>query len=98
MVSRFKDFESQAQAALMGSIGGMRGWLENGIINMDYALIRQPFERARNPRAFANRGRAWTIRDGVETPLVLGITYEIPVAEYRPTPPVLITTLDDPLA
>ena len=59
-------------------------------------LIRKPFEGARNPRTSAQRGGAWTIREGLESPFVLGITREIPIKEYRPHHQVF-TTLDDPI-
>lgn len=92
----FHKLQSQAQAALLDSIGGASGWFKKGIVEMDCTLLRQAFERARNPTAYAQRGTAWTIRDGVEAPLILGITREIPIAEYQPTAP-MIATLDDPL-
>ena len=44
-------------------------------------LLRMPATRAR----FAQKGDAWSIRDGVESPLVLAITHEIAVADYRPS-------------
>jgi hypothetical protein len=92
----FHKIQSASQAQLLDSVGGPRGWLSNGVIKMEGTLLRKPFERARNPCAFAQRGAAWTIRDGVETPLVLGITHEIPVAEYK-AQHFIFTTLDDPV-
>ena len=93
----FQKIQSASQAALLDSVGGPRGWLRNGVIKMEGTLLRKPFERARNPRPSAQRGAAWTIREGLESPLVLGITREIAVADYKPSPPVVMTTLDDPL-
>lgn len=92
----FERFQSKAQAELLASVGGPAGWIRNGVASIEYSLIRHAFERAPNPRAYAQRGAAWTIRDGLESPIVLGITYEIPLAEYRAMPPV-VRTLDDPL-
>ena len=90
----FEQFQSESQAAMHASFGGQRGWWGNGIIKITYTFMRKPLERARNPRAFAQRGVAWTIRDCVETPMVLGITHEIPITDYVPNDFVL-TTLDD---
>ena len=92
----FRKFESQSQAALMDSIGGPRGWLRNGVATIDFTLVRHAFERASNPHPYAQRGAAWTIRDGVEAPLVLGITHEIPMSAYKPQ--FIFRTLDDPLS
>ncbi|KAB2910870.1 MAG: helix-turn-helix transcriptional regulator [Hyphomicrobiaceae bacterium] len=94
----FHKLQSQSQAALVDAIGGPAGWFRNGIVKMECVLVRRAFERAPNPRAYAQQGAAWTIREGLESPLVLGIMREIPVAEYKALPPVLITTLDDPVA
>lgn len=91
----FERLQSASQAALLDNIGGPRGWFRNGVIRSEGTLLRKPYERARNTRASAQRGGAWTIRDGVETPLVLGITREIPIEEYKPH--FLFATLDDPL-
>jgi PAS domain-containing protein len=90
----FQRFQSQSQVALLDSIGGPRGWFTNGVKSVEVMLLRRPFERARNPRASAQQGAAWTIRDGVDAPLVLGITHEIPIADYRPKP-FTFTTFDD---
>jgi hypothetical protein len=60
---------------------------------MEGTLLRKPFEKARNPRAFAQKGHAWSIRDGVESPLVLAITHEIAAADYKPS--CSFITLDD---
>jgi len=90
----FYKLQSQSQAALLESVGGPRGWFRNGILRTECMLLRKPFERARNPRASAQRGGAWTIREGLDSPLVLGITQEIPIEEYRPHHHVF-TTLDD---
>jgi len=92
----FESIQSESQAALLASFGGQRGWWNNGIIKVEHTLVRKPFERARNPHAYAQRGTAWTIRDGVETPMVLGITREIPMSEYKPEH-FVFTTRDDPL-
>lgn len=92
----FERFQSNSQAKLVESLGGAAGWFRNGIARMECSLLRHAFERAPNPRAYAQRGVAWTIRDGLESPMVLAITYEIPLADYSPTPPV-IKTLDDPV-
>jgi transcriptional regulator with XRE-family HTH domain len=92
----FEKFQSSSQAALIESLGGPTGWFRNGIARMDCSLLRRAFERAPNPRAYAQRGVAWTIRDGLESPMVLAITYEIPLADYSPMPPV-VKTLDDPV-
>jgi len=91
----FERIQSQSQAALLAAIGGPRGWFRNGVIKSEGTLLRRPYERARNIHASAQRGGAWTIRDGVETPLVLGITREIPLDAYQPH--FAFTTLDDPL-
>jgi DNA-binding XRE family transcriptional regulator len=91
----FERLQSESQAALLENIGGPRGWIRNGVVRSEGTLLRKPYERARNDRASAQRGGAWTIRDGVETPLVLGITHEIPVEDYKPH--FLFATLDDPL-
>src|SRR5262245_13918242 len=89
----FHQFHSETQAALVDEVGGPRGWWRNGIVKTEYTLLRKPFEKAHNPRPSAQKGTAWSIRDGVESPLVLGITHEIPVADYRPFH--ALTTLDD---
>ncbi len=93
----FHKLQSEAQAALLDSIGGPGGWFRNGIVKMECTLVRRAFERAPNPRAYAQQGTAWTIREGLESPLVLGIMREIPLAEYKSPSPVLVTTLDDPI-
>ena len=93
----FEQFQSESQAAIVNSVGGPRGWIKNGILKVEATLLRKPYERARNPCASAQRGGAWTIRDGLESPLVLGITHEIPLDAYRAAPPVF-TTLDDPVS
>jgi transcriptional regulator with XRE-family HTH domain len=90
----FQKFEPQAQATFMQSVGGIRGWLRNGIASVDCTLIRHPFEKARNPEAFAQRASAWTIREGLESPLILGISREMPLSAYQPH--FAFTTLDDP--
>lgn len=90
----FYKFQSASQSAVLDAVGGPAGWIRNGITKMDATLLREPFECARNPSASAQRGAAWTIREGLDDPLVLGITHEIPIAEYRPH--VVFTTLDDP--
>ena len=92
----FEQFQSESQAAIVNSVGGPRGWIKNGILKVEATLLRKPYERARNPRASAQRGGAWTIRDGLELPLVLGMTHEIPFHAHRDTPPVF-TTLDHPV-
>ena len=92
----FKRFQSQSQAELVDTVGGFAGWFRNGAASMEYSLIRYAFERAPNPRAYAQRGTVWTIREGVESPMVLAITYEIPLAYYRAAPPI-VRTLDDPI-
>lgn len=89
----FHKLQSASHAALLDAVGGPRGWFSNGVVKMEGTLLRKPFERAQNPRPSAQRGVAWTIRDGLEAPLVIGITHEIPVAEYRPEH--IFTTLDD---
>ena len=94
----FQRLQSQSQAALLDSIGGPDGWWRNGVSKMEVSLLRLPFERARNPLAYAQQGIAWSIRDGVEQPLVMAITREIPIADYRPSPPIVIKTLDDCIA
>jgi len=91
----FEKLQSESQAVLLDRIGGPRGWHRNGVVRSESTLLRKPYERARNIRASAQRGGAWTIRDGVETPFVLGITHEMPIEEY--TPHFLFTTLDDAL-
>jgi transcriptional regulator with XRE-family HTH domain len=88
----FHQFQSETQAAL-DEVGGPRGWWRNGVVKTEYTLLRKPFEKAHNPRPSAQKGAAWSIRDGVESPLVLGIAHEIPVADYRPFH--ALTTLDD---
>ena len=93
----YERFHSETQAALMASLGGTRGWLRNGIASIDYTLMRRAYERARNPRAYAQRGTTWTIRDRLNSPLVLGITHEIPIAEYAPSCIIKLSTLDDPI-
>ena len=90
----FEKLQSESQAVLLDRIGGPRGW-HRGVVRSESTLLRKPYERARNIRASAQRGGAWTIRDGVETPFVLGITHEMPIEEY--TPHFLFTTLDDAL-
>jgi transcriptional regulator with XRE-family HTH domain len=92
----FERFQSNSQAELVESLGGPAGWLRNGIARIECSLLRHAFERAPNPRAYAQRGVACTIRDGLESPMVLAITNEIPLADYRPMPPV-VRTLDDPV-
>jgi transcriptional regulator with XRE-family HTH domain len=89
----FHRVQSAAQATLLDAVGGPRGWWRNGVVKMEGTLLRKPFENARNPRAFAQKGDAWSIRDGVESPLVLAITHEISVADYNPT--CSFITLDD---
>jgi DNA-binding XRE family transcriptional regulator len=89
----FYRVQSAAQAALLDAVGGPRGWWRNGVVKLAGTLLRKPFEKARNPRAFAQKGEAWSIRDGVESPLVLAITHEIAVADYRPSCEFI--TLDD---
>jgi hypothetical protein len=91
----FERLQSESQAALLDKIGGPRGWFRNGVVRSEGTLLRKPYERARNARASAQRGGAWTIRDCVETPLVLGITREIPIEDYKPH--FLFSTADDPL-
>ena len=91
----FEKFQPQAQAIFVESIGGIRGWLRNGIASVNCTLIRHPFENARNPEAFAQQASAWTIRDGLESPLILGIAQEIPLAAYKSH--FVFTTRDDPL-
>ena len=91
----FEKIQSKSQAAVLDKIGGPRGWHRNGVIRSETAVLRKAYERARNIHAFAQRGEAWTIRDGVETPFVLGVMREIPVEQYKPHS--LFTTLDDPL-
>jgi hypothetical protein len=84
---------SLRQAAVLDAVGGPRGWWHNGVVKLEGTLLRKPFENARNPCAFAQKGAAWSIRDGVESPLVLAITHEIAVANYRPS--CAFITLDD---
>jgi len=93
----FYKLQSQSQAALVESVGGPRGWFRDGILRTEYMLLRKPFENARNPEASAQFGGAWTIRDGLESPLVLGISHEIPIDQYRPQHHVF-RTLDDPVS
>lgn len=90
----FQEFQSQAHVALLESVGGPIGWFRNGVVSMEGTLLRKAFEGARNPLPSAQRGMAWTIRDGLDEPLVLGITRQIPLAEYRPND-FVFTTLDD---
>jgi transcriptional regulator with XRE-family HTH domain len=91
----FQSFQSESQAAVLECVGGPNGWFRNGVIKMEGTLLRKAFERARNPSASAQRCTAWTIRDGVDEPLVLGISREIPMTEYKPND-FLFSTLDDP--
>jgi PAS domain-containing protein len=93
----FQRLQSQSQAVLLDSVGGADGWWRNGVVTMEVSLLRNPFEGARNLHASAQRGTAWSIRDGLETPLVLGITREIPMNEYKPHQ-FAFTTLDDAVA
>jgi len=92
----FYKLQSQSQAALVESVDGPRGWFRDGILRTEYTLLRKPFENARNPQASAQCGGAWTIREGLESPLVLGISHEIPIDQYRPQHNVF-RTLDDPV-
>ena len=92
----FYKLQSQSQAALVESVGGPSGWFRDGILRTEYTLLRKPFENARNLEASAQYGGAWTIREGLESPLVLGISHEIPIDQYRPHHHVF-RTLDDPV-
>src|SRR5262249_47995918 len=86
--------QSAAQAALLDAVGGTRGWGRHGVVKMEGTLLRKPFDEAPKPRAVAQKGHAWSIRDGVESPLVLAITREIPIADYKPS--CSFITLDTP--
>ena len=58
-------------------------------------LTRRAFENARNPEPYAQRASSWTIREGLDSPLILGVAREIALADYKPN--FVFTTLDDPL-
>ena len=88
-------FQSEAEAAILQSIGGVRGWLRNGITSTNCTLIRHAFEKARNPEPYALRASSWTIRERLDSPLILGVAREIALADYKPN--FVFTTLDDPL-
>jgi DNA-binding XRE family transcriptional regulator len=92
----FQRIQTQSHIAMLESIGGPKGWWRNGVTKTEFSLLRKPFERARNPQASAQRGTAWSIRDGVETPYIIGITREIPTDQYDPRH-FRFTTLDDPV-
>jgi transcriptional regulator with XRE-family HTH domain len=91
----FQDLQSESHVDLLRPVGGPVGWFQNGVVSMEVTLLRKAFENACNPRPFAQRGTAWTIRDGLEDPLVLAITSPISVARYRPNEICTFSTLDD---
>lgn len=81
----FERLQSASQAALVQSVGGPRGWIQNGILKSEATLLRQPFERAHNPYASAQQGSAWTIREGVESPpLFSGSRTKYPLPSIGP--------------
>jgi transcriptional regulator with XRE-family HTH domain len=90
----FARFQSASQAQLVEALGGHKAWFRDGVDRVELSLLRKAYERVPNPRAYALRGVAWTVRDGLESPVVLGISNEIPLAEYKAQPPI-IRTLDD---
>jgi len=91
----FVRYRSHAEIRMSEAWGGYKGWFRNGIDRIEYSLVRHAYERTPSPRAYAHKGMAWTIREGVEGAMVLSVTHEMPLAEYKGQRPI-VWTLDDP--
>ncbi len=73
---------TDAMFATMGPIGGPRGWWTNGVRRIDFSIVRQPGERARNPAPIYQQVSTMTVQDGMGDRYRYAITKTIRKSEF----------------
>lgn len=81
---------TDAMFQTMEPIGGPQGWWANGIRRIDFSIVRQPGERAKNPLPIYQQVSTITVQDGADK-YRYAITKTIPKARFVLGTPRILT-------
>jgi DNA-binding XRE family transcriptional regulator len=82
---------TEAMFQTMQPIGGPPGWWTNGIRRIDFSIVRQPGERAKNPMPIYQQVSTLTVQDGTGDKYRYAITKTIKESQFIAGPPRIVT-------